>query len=222
MLFRLILGAFLSAMVLMVWGAVFWVATPVPYEVMKKHPQQDALARMLKEQNLESGTYFIPFPDKEVVRGGDMKAMQELDDKMQEGPLIQLTYRKEGVNPSSPVWYALGFGHFFVSALLVGGLLVTALPGLRSYVARWLFVSLVGIFAAVAIHLSFPIWFHHPWGFALMEAGFAAVGWLLAGAVMAAVVRKRSTASLGLAGPHRMSAEGIQREAGVRTPSGGH
>ena len=52
-----------------------------------------------------------------------------------EGPLVEVIYRKEGVDAMSPGYFAMGFVHMALSALLAGALLSLAAPALRSYVA---------------------------------------------------------------------------------------
>jgi hypothetical protein len=45
----------------------------------------------------------------------------------------------------------------------------------------------------VAILFANPVWWHHPWKFTLDQAFFAGVGWLLAGIVLAAIIRPAAT-----------------------------
>lgn len=59
----------------------------------------------------------------------------------------------------SPSVFIGGFFHFFVSALIMGALLLMALPGLNNYTRRLLFVFLTGLFTAVFMNLSEPIWY---------------------------------------------------------------
>ena len=48
---------------------------------------------------------------------------------------------------------------------------------------------LIGVFATVAVTIAKPIWFFHPWPAVLYEAAFQVIGWLLAGVVLALLVR---------------------------------
>jgi hypothetical protein len=182
---RVVIAAILAAVVLMAWGMVFWAVSPLPYVVFHPLPNGDALAGTLKENIPESGVYFYPFQDPSV-RG---EAAEALMAKHRQGPLVQVFYRKDGVDPLSPETYALGFANFFFSALIAGGLLLMAAVNLASYGSRAAFVFLVGLFATVSIHLATPIWFHLPWPYFLLMAAYHTVGWLLAGLVIAAVVR---------------------------------
>ena len=48
------------------------------------------------------------------------------------------------------------------------------------------------VFAVVALEFANPIWFHTPWCFTLMHAGFDLGNWILAGLVLAAFVRREA------------------------------
>ena len=87
------------------------------------------------------------------------------------------------------MFFAMGFGHYFVSALLMAVLLQLASPGLGGYLPRVLFVTLAGVFAAVAITLGDPIFLHQPWKTPLYFAAFYVVSWFVAGIVLGAIVR---------------------------------
>jgi hypothetical protein len=216
---RLVLGAALAAVVLMAWGFVFWTVTPFPYQMMAKIPHEEAIVQALQEQSLETGTYFLPFPDKDAMSGANTQAQEALMKMHASGPLLQLSYRKEGLDPTSPAVYLQGMAHMFVSALLIGGLMLLALPSLPTFGRRWLFVALAGTFAAIAIELANPIWFHNPWKFALYETGFNIAGWVLAGLVLGAVIKPRSKSPVEtqpFGEPHHLHRETGRKEAQVQ------
>ena len=188
---RLLAGAALSAVVLFVWGFVFWAASGVMYQFLSPLPDEGEVAEALQKRNLESGTYLIPFP----ARGADAQARADFRDRSIRGPLVEIVYHKEGVDPADPQPYVAGFCQFLAASLVAGVLLILAQPGLRPYPARVLFVALLGVFASVAVAFSKPVWFHHPWPAALYESAYVVVGWLLAGLAMAAVIRPAKPAA---------------------------
>jgi hypothetical protein len=184
---RLVGGAVLSAVVLMVWGVVFWMVLPWGQSTIKGLPHEDAVARVLRDAVPESGSYYYPYPDPVKMKGHDLAARELYTIRARQGPVFQLVYHKEGVDTNDPRVFALGFAHFAAASLLAG-LLLRAAP-LRRYAARVLFVAGAGLFASVAVTLSNPIWLHHPWPAALVQAAFEVTGWLFAGLVLGAVVR---------------------------------
>jgi hypothetical protein len=189
MVIRLIIGALLAAVVLMGWGFVFWAFSPVSDSMVKRLPDEPAVIAALKKSNLETGHYFYPYPDKDIMAGKDPSKTEAWKKEHRDGPLVEISYNKQGEDPMNPIMYAMGFVHFFAGALLAGLLLILALPRLPTYLGRVGFVFLLGLFATVALQLADPIWFHHPWGFALLKGGFDVGCWLLAGLVLAAFLR---------------------------------
>jgi hypothetical protein len=196
---RLLIGVLLSAVVLMAWGFVFWMVLPFAPNVMQRLPDDERIARALSEAGTPTGTYFYPYPDREAMSGKDPEAQQAFIRKHSGGPLMQISYRREGVQAMDPAYFAVGFGHMLAGSLLAGVLLLIALPRLPSYPARVGFVFLVALFATVSITLGRPIWFHHPWRFALLMAGFHLFGWLLSALVLALVIRPRAFLAQGRA-----------------------
>jgi hypothetical protein len=183
---RIVIGAFLGAAVQMGWGAAFWMRLPFGAQEMHSLPHGDAVIRELKEANPESGFYVGPAMNDPKASAEERQATKE---KYKEGPVLYLTYRKEGVDLDDTAVYKQGFAHFVICALIAGILLAAAAPTLRSYLGRVIFIFLLGVFGALAFDLSYGIWFYHPWGFPIMMAGFHAAGWLFAGLVMAAVIK---------------------------------
>jgi hypothetical protein len=186
---RLFVGALLSAAVLFAWGYVFWSASGIMYQFEHRLPDEDQVIQLFQDHNLESGTYLIPFPDPAAMSGTDKEKRGTYLAQRVKGPLVEIIYRKEGaVDPANPLVLARGFCHYFAASLLAAVLLIMAQPGLQRYPARVVFVFLVGVFATVAITFAKPIWFFHPWPTVLYEAAFQAIGWLLAGIVLGAVI----------------------------------
>lgn len=186
---RIAIGAVISGVVLMVWGFVFWTVLPWTKCMTRPLPEGEKTAKVLTESIDESGMYFYPMPDEATM--SDEDAMNSFLEQHKKGPLVQVIFRKEGLQPMDPAILGMGFAHFIVASILAGVLLTLALPGLQSYLARVLFVFLLGCFATFTINLSNPIWFHHPWSFALFQTSFDLVCWLLAGLVLGAVIKPK-------------------------------
>jgi hypothetical protein len=189
MFLRVVIGAFLAALVLMAWGFVFWMFLPFGKAVLQRLPGEEAVLKTLRENIPATGIYIYPSMEE---AGGSKEAQETMMQKQVAGPLVEIIYRKDGLDPLSPSTYGLGLAHFFVSGLLAGGLLALALPNLKTYAARLLFVFLVGLFAAFFVDLSAGIWMNHPWDLPLLSAAYHTSSWLLAGLPMAAIIKPAS------------------------------
>jgi hypothetical protein len=210
---RLVVGAALAAVVLFAWQIVFWDYSGLPYRFLRPLPDEADTAQALRNADLESGTYVIPFPAPDAVRGTDPQRQAAYNRDRVRGPIAEIIYRKQGVDPTDAQRYVAGFCQCLAAALLAGILLILAQPGLRRYLPRVVFVLLVGVFASVAVGLQGPVWFHHPWPAVLYEAGAQAVGWLAAGLLLAAVVRP------GKPAPAKTKAAPPLSEASAKEPA---
>lgn len=189
---RAILGVVLAAVVLFVWGFVFWMFTGLGSHICKGVPNETAILEVLKAQNLPDGSYVLPFPDEAAMQSQDTKAFEAFAEKAKQGPLVRIQFRNAGEAPMNLQTFGIGFAHMLVSASVVATLLCLAGASLPSFGARWLFVVLLGVFASLSIHLGTPIWFQHPWTPTLMLAFFDTAGWVLAAFPLAALVKPQA------------------------------
>ncbi len=187
-----LIASLVAAVVLMLWGAVYWTVLPFGYQVLQPVVHEGPIVKSLERSLAGTGVYMIPFLSQEQMQ--DPAAVEAMSAQHRQGPLVQIFYTKEGVEPMAPAVFIGGFLNFFTSALIVAALLTMALPGLRSYSQRALFVFLVGLFGGVAIDLARPIWWLQPWDYWIHQALFPITAWLLAGLVMAALIKPRPAA----------------------------
>lgn len=183
---RWIVAVLLASVVQFFWGFLFWTNAPTGLQMMKGVPEEDRLLQALKEQNLSTGVYFLPW------YGASEEDNEAMVRKHESGPLVQVIYHAEGVPAMDPKIFAFGYLHMVGGCLLASILLCLAGPGLPSYLARVLFVSLLGVFAAFALNFAQPIWFHHPWEFHLLQSVYDVVNWIVAGLILAAFIRREA------------------------------
>jgi hypothetical protein len=106
-------------------------------------------------------------------------------------------YQKEGAEPMAPSKIVMGFIYDFISAVLMGILLVMALPALPMYGQRVAFVTLGGVFAAFAMTSGNVNWWYFPIGFALATAIYFIIAWFIAGLILARIIGE-----MGSSGPN--------------------
>ena len=190
---RILLGGVLGAVVLFVWGFLYWVVLSgmlLPYNHMT---DEGAVMDVLRENLPETGVYWFPMPqhDPDADEAEQEAAMEAFEASHREGPLGAVIYHADGGEPMPPSLLVKGFVIDFVSALLASILLCCAC-GRRGYAARAAFVFGLGLFAAVSVHLIAWNFMLNPMGFTLLKIGDTTIGWLLAGLVIAAVVKQRA------------------------------
>jgi hypothetical protein len=188
MTIRLIVGSLLAALALMLWGMAFWAASPFMERYFQPLPvEAEGIVGTLKFALPKSGNYLYPYADD-----SSSAAMQEVVDQLAAGPMVHITYRKEGVDADMGKAMAIGLIHYFLTALIAGSLLLIALPGLATFPKRVAVVTLASLFGAVLINGSNPIWFHHPWEFYLAVSIYHIGAGLIAGLVLGAIIKPKT------------------------------
>ncbi len=183
---RVLLASIVAAVLMFAWGFVYWglccmgtkLAAPLPAEL-------DVLAA-LRNSQAPSGMYVYPLP----ADPSDEEAQTEWENKFQEGPLLQLAYRKEGGPPMTPSMFAQGLGLNFAVALLTGCLLALAARGLPHFGGRLVFVLLVSLVAAIWTNVGDVVWWFHSPRYCLGSMAYTMGAGLLMGLVVAAIVRR--------------------------------
>ena len=184
------LGGVLGAVVLFLWGFLYWVVlsdTLLPYKHMA---DQAAVVEVLQENLTETGIYWFPMAqyDPDATTDEKQAAKEASYERHRQGPLGGVIYHKVGREPMAPSALVKGFVINFVSALLASILLCSACAR-KGYAKRVAFVLGLGLFIAVSVHLIAWNYMFSPMGFTLLKIGDSVVGWLLAGLVIAAVVK---------------------------------
>lgn len=182
---RVFVGSVLAAVVMFVWGFLFWATFPFPKQILRSVGDEPALAALLKHHLPATGVYLLP----------NMKEGQSQDEftrRHREGPLAQIVYVAEGVDPMGASVFLGGFVHMLVSAFILALALRAAAPSLGTFGARFGLVALVGLAGAVYSNLGRPIWWHQPWDYHLLYFAYDFGSWLLAGLVLAWAVRSKA------------------------------
>jgi hypothetical protein len=185
---RSILAALLGAVVLFVWGFVFWTILPWSMQTIRPLPNHAAIASAVTE--IPTGTYFYPDISHTGLPTDDPRTDSTWNEMFKRGPLFEVRVQHEGMDMMSPMMFVWGFLHFFASTLIAVILLRTVRPQLAGIRGQVLFLTMVGLLIAVFADLSGPIWFHYPWDRALTDAVYTVIAWLLAGLAIALVLRR--------------------------------
>jgi len=182
---RILLAAVLSAVLMFVWGFVFWGVLDMGSSLLQPLPAELDVLAALRRAQVPSGMYVYPLP----VDPKDQQAFEAAKAKHEEGPLLQLAYQSQGgpVMPLSQL--AQGLGHHFAIALLTGCLVALAVRGLPGFGSRLIFILLMSLIASLWTNVGDVVWWFHSPRYCLGLVGYEMGMGLLMGLVTAAIVR---------------------------------
>ena len=139
---KILLGAFVGAILAFAVGAVVWGFAQVHRDHMHAVPNGEQVKAALT--GAKHGVYVMPEWPAPDAKEDAMKAFSE---KYKSGPLIYMVVDPDGNSGSEGAMYGKGFAVHFAAALVLA--LLVAFAGIGSFVKRWIFVVLVAVFAAV-------------------------------------------------------------------------
>ena len=184
---RVIVAGVLGAAAVFIWGMLSWM--PLHSRTILNLPGEEQVAPVLRQNIAQAGVYM--FPGVDMKKWNDPQVHKAYEEKYRKGPVGLLFIYPNGRAPMTAATFIRGGAITLASALLAAILLAQAAPALRSYFRRVFFALLVGLFAAVAVYLPGWNWGGLPTRWTLAMMADTVVTWLLAGLVIAAVVRAR-------------------------------
>ena len=151
-------------------------------------PNEQAVIATLKANITSEGFYFFPTNGSpaNATQSERMAAMKELAAKNYAGPGGMLIYHpvRSMLTPSQ---LATEAGTNIVQVLLAVFLL--GQTSLASFAARWWFITLAGILAAISTNISYWTFYGFPGNYTLAYIFTVAMGFACAGLAAAAIVK---------------------------------
>jgi hypothetical protein len=193
MAIRVIAAAVLSAFVMFVWGFVFWALSGAPTRMFSPLPEsaQADVTAVLRRERVPSGVYVYPMP----ANPGDADAAKANEELFRAGPRFFLAHRLEGGEPMGGVTLGAGFGHMLAVALVAAVITAMAIPALGTFGRRFTFVAMLGLLGSLWTSPGDVVWWNHSTAYCLGQIAYGLVAGLLMAAVIAAILRPRSTGS---------------------------
>jgi hypothetical protein len=183
---RVLIAGILGAIAMFVWMSIAHIATPLATTGFSQIPNEGpVLSAMRNSMGNTQGLYFYPWTD---MKGP--KAMEKQAEVFKTKPHGILIYNPPGSPGMMPSMMFEEFVKEAVLSLIAAFLLMqTALAG---YAARVGFVSLVGLAGALTTNPSYMIWYGFPANYTLSYGFIDFFGFVVAGLVIAAIVRPKS------------------------------
>jgi hypothetical protein len=189
---RVILGGIVAGLVVFVWGFVSHVLLPLGTIGIKSMPAENAVLSAMRDHLKEPGFYFFPgMPAPATMTNEQRKEAQERwAEEIRRGPRGILVYHPSGTEPMSTRQLGGELLTNLLGGLVAATLLSMAAGALGAFAARLTFVTLLGLFASLAIEMSYWIWYGFPTDYTVAQIADQVVSWFLAGLTLAVIIRR--------------------------------
>jgi len=195
-----ILAGVLGGVAFFMWSFVAHDMLPLGDLGVKDAPNEEVIMAAMKTNILDHGLYIFP--------GINVPANATMAQKGQamEGRLKKVASGPSGILVYHPSW-EFSFGKALATELstnIVQMLLAVFLLGLTSltgFMARWRFLAVVGLVAAITTNISYWNWYGFPGNYITSYIFTVFMGFTIGGAVAAAILRSgAATAKPGTSG----------------------
>jgi hypothetical protein len=185
---RILIAGIAGGIVLFMWGAFSHMVLPIGEIGIKTMPNEAQVIGAMKSSITEPGFYYFP-----GIEGGHRGATEEQqaawEAKFRSGPHGTLIYHPTGTDPMPPRMLITELVSNILAAIAVA-LVVSWL--ICFFWGRVIAAGLFGLVSWLSVDASYWNWYGFPTEFFLSQAVDQVVGWLLAGFVIAWLVKGRS------------------------------
>ena len=182
---RILLAGLLGGLVAFIWSAVVHM-NPLTacLGLSTFNEKEDAVLAELRGHDLSPGLYFFPGMDMSKSMSKQQEAAWTA--KFKAGPSGLLLLQPKGGEPIEMRQLLTEFFSTALCALIAATILATTIG---SVTCRAVMVAMTGLFGWLAISVSQRTWYHYPFSFIALDLIDQTVGWLLAGFVIAKLVK---------------------------------
>jgi hypothetical protein len=168
---KIFIASLVGAIIMFVWSFLAWMVTPIHENTYKYTPAQDAIMKVLAENNLETGVYGMP---SAATKKEAMKIMESNKGK----PGVAIHYIKEdpGMGGSQMVW---GFIFDFIMVFAACTLLINNMSG--SFFSRWWMVMMFAVVVIFGVYMMQWNWMGYTWNYTRDFVLDCVIGWALNG-----------------------------------------
>ena len=191
---RTFLAGFLGGIAMFVWMFIAHMVLPLGEAGVKEIPNEaPVLSAMQASIGVGSAVYVFPGTGLPPNATADQRnaAMREYNSKLATSPSGFLVYRGPGATFSFPKALGIEFVLEVAEALLAAWLLSMSI--VSGLLARAAFVTVVGVIAAIATNVSYWNWYSFSGTYTAAYVFTQAAGFLCAGLVIAAIMRRETT-----------------------------
>jgi hypothetical protein len=183
-----LLAGVLGGLAFFFWSFVAHDVLPLGKTGIKEIPNEQVVLNSMKANMPQEGLYLLPglgIADN-ATRAQQSAAMEARMHKVETGPSGLLVYHPS-LNFSFGKALGVELGTNMLQVFLA--VLLLAHTSLVSFVARWRFITIAGILAAISTNISYWNWYGFPGNYTLAYICTVAMGFVFAGLVAAAIVK---------------------------------
>jgi len=183
-----LLAGVLGGLAFFFWSYVAHDVLPLGKAGIKEIPNEQAVLSSMKANMPEHGLYFLPGlgMSEKATHAQQAAAMEARMHKVETGPSGFLVYHP-ALEFSFGKALAVELGTNILQVLLA--VLLLGQTSLVSFAARWRFITLAGVLAAISTNISYWNWYGFPGNYTLAYVCTVAMGFVFAGLVAAAIVK---------------------------------
>lgn len=185
---RAILAGVLGGAVMFIWGAVSHMVLPIGEMGVRSLPPGADIVPAMKQSIHERGFYFFPPMPEGDASEAAKKAWEE---QLRQGPQGVVIYDPSGSGMITPQQLGTEYASSAVAALLAA-IILGSVAG--SWLRRTMMATLIGVTGWASIVVSYWTWYRFPDAFAIGQLLDQGIGWLLSGAILAAVAARPKSA----------------------------
>ncbi|MGZ4845988.1 MAG: hypothetical protein ACXVJ1_14695 [Candidatus Angelobacter sp.] len=189
-----LLAGVLGGLAFFFWSYLAHDVLPLGKAGIKEIPNEQTVLTSMKANMPEDGLYFLPglgIPEN-ATRAQQSAAMEARMHKVETGPSGLLVYHpalKFSFGKALGVELGTNMLQVLLAVILLGQ------TSLVSFTARWRFVTLAGVLAAISTNVSYWNWYGFPGNYTLAYVCTVAMGFVFAGLVAAAIVKPGAVAT---------------------------
>ena len=189
---KILLAGVLGGVVNFAWGAFSHMVIHLGDTGVRGIPNQDAVLPPIKAGIRERGFYFFPWVQEppNATKAQKEAVEKQWGDLMRAGPSGILVVDPRGKELMSPSQLLGELASNILGAAVAAHLLCKAAGGISWFGGRVLFCALLGLFASLAIDVSYWNWYGFPTNYTAAALVDQVAGWGLAGVAIGAIVRK--------------------------------
>jgi hypothetical protein len=181
---RVVIAGVLGGIAMFVASTILHVATPLANTGISKLSHEQTVLDAMKQGVEKPGLYLFPWVDP-----GDPKMMEKSAALMKTNPSGMMIVQPAGGTFSMAPMMVKEFVKELAQALIAAFLL--SLTALTAYSARAGFVALMALFCELGTDTSYWIWYGFPADYTLAVITIGLIQIIVAGLVVAAVVKPR-------------------------------